>query len=363
MCIVAVHVFEPVTVSVHGVERHLDAVPEFAGFWKLVRGFLQENGVATFFFISGYLFFAGGEMTSERYRRKLRSRVGSLFVPYVLWNAIAVLFLCVLALPVFRRFLPDFDLANFIPSASGLASGFVMNSLEGYPHDSPMWFIRELMLCVLTVPLVKLLPERVRGWFVAVLGALCCLFFVGGSGWPQLLTSALFFFYFGGWLGMRGHDLLVFFRRFRTAALILYPLLSVLFMALSDGPYATLAMFVKWCDLMVVIALAVNLAGWLVHRHDVRANRFLNGATFFVFAAHFIGLDYYRKILMTVFHPATGLGTVLTFVAGYFLLLGWLLVLYWLLTRFAPAVARVLTGKRASAQSSPDSPAPKSAKS
>lgn len=347
MCIVAVHVFAPGTVSVHGTEFDLASVPEFAGLWKCVSAFLMENGVATFFFISGYLFFTGGEMTLERYRTKVRSRVRSLAVPYLIWNAIAVLFLCMLALPVFRRFLPEFELSRFIPSAGHLFKGFVMNDLHGYPHNAPMWFLRDLMLCVALALPVNYLMDRTRWAVVGLLGALCLYLYTQPPGYPLLIVSALFFFYFGGYLAKRGHDLLGFFSRWKYAAYILYPLLGVAFMY-ADGVDHRLAMFIKSVNLMVVIALAVNLAGYLVRHRGMRANRFLNGATFFVFAAHFIGLDYYRKILLTAFHPQSGAAVVAVFIAGYFLLLGFLLLTYFCLDRLAPRVAAVLTGKRSS---------------
>ncbi len=50
---------------------------------------------------------------------------------------------------------------------------------------------------------------------------------------------------------------------------------------------------------------------------------------------------------MKVFHPATGLGVVATFITGYFLLLGCLLGLYYLITAFMPRAAGLLTGRRA----------------
>ncbi len=360
MCIVAVHVFYPATVDIHGQLTDLSSSDLYMGWWHIVRGFIMENGVATFFFISGYLFFAGGEMTMARFRTKVHRRIHSLLIPYILWNAIAVLFLCMLALPLFNSLVPGFDLSEHFPTWKQYVKGFFMHSFAGYPHNPPLWFIRELMVCVAVVPVFNAIMKRTGIVLPVLLGILCCYLYTRPSDYFLLLVSALFFFYFGAWLGMRGHDLLRFFARWKVPCIILYPLLGILFIWL-DGPYPRMAMFVKSINLMVVIGLAVNIAGYCVHRHNLRANRFLNGATFFVFAAHYIGLDYFRKAVFAAFHPTGELGYLATMFAVYFFLLAELLLVYWLLTRLAPPLARVLTGKRT--QISPASPAPKSAKS
>lgn len=59
MCIVAVHVFVPVSVTVGGEVYDVGASSLNMGLWRFVKGFISENGVATFFFISGFLFMTG----------------------------------------------------------------------------------------------------------------------------------------------------------------------------------------------------------------------------------------------------------------------------------------------------------------
>ncbi|HBI58825.1 MAG: acyltransferase family protein [Duncaniella sp.] len=338
MCIVAVHVFSTDTLQVSGGIVRLEDYGLFRGLWHWVKGFLSENGVATFFFISGYLFFSGGEMTKARYLSKVKRRFHSLFVPYVVWNTIAIAFVCGIEYVATRGV-----------SAGGrdVVSGYLMNSFAGYPHDAPMWFIRELMLCVLLVPFFNYVIVRRGGWFIVVLlGAVCFYLYTRESDYMLLLFSSLFFFYFGGLLSIRNINLLDFFGKWRVQCFILYPVLGLAYMVVSSWSYEA-AMLIKCCNMLVVIALAINLAAYLVEKYDFRANKFLTGAAFFVFASHYIALYHFKVVLMKVFHPATGLGVVATFITGYFLLLGCLLGLYYLITAFMPRAAGLLTGRRA----------------
>lgn len=338
MCIVAVHAFSLDTLQVSGEIIKLEDYDLFRKLWNVVKGFLSENGVATFFFISGYLFFSGGEMTMERYKTKVRRRFQSLFVPYVVWNTIALIFICGMGYLAYRE----------LTIGSGDAvSGYLMNDFAGYPHDAPMWFIRELMLCVLLVPVFNYFAVRI-GWIVVgALGVGCFYLYTRESDYMLLLFSSLFFFYFGGMLAIRNINLLDFFGKWKIQCFILYPLLGVAYMIVNSWSYEV-AMLIKCCNMLVVIALAINLAAYLVNKHDLKVNKFLTGASFFVFASHYIALYHFKVALMKVFHPTTDLGVVATFVFGYFLLLGCLLGLYYLITIAMPRTAGLLTGHRAS---------------
>lgn len=55
---------------------------------------ISPMAIAAFYAISGYLFFYNiGSFTSNMYFSKLRKRVHSLAIPYLLWNAIYILWL------------------------------------------------------------------------------------------------------------------------------------------------------------------------------------------------------------------------------------------------------------------------------
>ena len=54
--------------------------------------------VPLFFFISGFLFFKEGYLDSDLYLKKLKSRVHTVLIPYLLWNIIYFVILGVMQL-------------------------------------------------------------------------------------------------------------------------------------------------------------------------------------------------------------------------------------------------------------------------
>ena len=49
---------------------------------------VNKTGVPAFFFISGYLFF----LSKKSYGKKLKDRIHTLLIPYILWNLLLLLF-------------------------------------------------------------------------------------------------------------------------------------------------------------------------------------------------------------------------------------------------------------------------------
>lgn len=222
MCIVAVHVFADSPFVAGGI----DYTPGTAvsALTLFVRAFLSENGVATFFFISGFLFMAGGQLDKTKYRSKVGRRVHSLLVPYMLWNLIALLYFLVL---VWHSATDGVDIAGWL-------GGFVMSRHSAMPHDPAMWFIRDLMLCVAAVPPMYVLMKH--KWpslaVLCLMFAVCVCIFPASGSYAQLVVSALVFFFWGMWMAMHYPDLAGVFRRVFVPCLVLYPLLGGLLMVL-----------------------------------------------------------------------------------------------------------------------------------
>ena len=89
-------------------------------FFQLVYPFgllLGETGVPAFFFVSGFLFF----YSHKSYSDKLKSRVKSLLIPYVFWNAI-ILF--------------AYGLLAIVGHPMQIAGKNIMDALSAHIHDS-----------------------------------------------------------------------------------------------------------------------------------------------------------------------------------------------------------------------------------
>lgn len=129
-----------------------------------------------YFFISGFVFFLGVDFTKDVYYRKLKNRVKTLLIPYLIWNVVAVLFELSKRLPCFSSLLPnirsvslDFSLSaalnSFWNAKEGIFGGSDMVSQAVYnihPQNAPLWFVRDLMIVILCAPAIYWLLKHTR---------------------------------------------------------------------------------------------------------------------------------------------------------------------------------------------------------
>jgi len=135
--------------------------------------FLSEGisrvAVPFFFLISGALFCKDFASSAFWYLRKIKSRVRSLAVPFILWSAINfVLILVAQSLPVFRTY---FD--RVLISEMGL--GGILLKLFWRPYCGQFWFIRDLFILVLLSPVIAFLITRIPRVFLTVVAVLWLL--------------------------------------------------------------------------------------------------------------------------------------------------------------------------------------------
>ena len=150
--------------------------------------FLGDSIVAVYFFISGYLFFAGRAWSWAVYGRKLQNRIHTLLIPYLLWNLLAIALVAGKSLPCFASFLSyegtgvDWSWSNVLscfwmydgqlsapPVGTEDYEAFVQ--VQPYPINTALWFVRDLMIVSLFAPLWRVLLNKARGIFLTALAA------------------------------------------------------------------------------------------------------------------------------------------------------------------------------------------------
>lgn len=161
-----------------------DDYPLFYFFTKCLMG-ITEICVPLFYVLSGYLFFLNcPESPNVSYFvGKLRKRLFSLVIPYLIANVIA--FGCY------------WFAEHYVPS---LVSGFFGDKLHdpifvfwSGPVNLSLWFVRELILCCLLSPLVWVLVRYTRIFGVLALGLLWAfhigplpIFLFSLGAWPVI---------------------------------------------------------------------------------------------------------------------------------------------------------------------------------
>ena len=137
------------------------------GAYDTIRILFSEGvcrvAVPIFFFISGYLFFVRLEhWDTKAWAGKLKKRVKSLLVPYLIRNIIAFLILLVIEygkMMIKNTLALQFqDLQALYNNVGGLR--MFWDAKSGYPLNDPLWFIRNLLVYVTVAPIIYLFLKK-----------------------------------------------------------------------------------------------------------------------------------------------------------------------------------------------------------
>jgi surface polysaccharide O-acyltransferase-like enzyme len=314
---------------------------------QFVKGIISQGvarlSVPFFYLIAGYLFAGDGPFRMERYVKKLKCRVWTLLVPFILWN------LATLAVFAFgqsqestRRF---FAHTEWPPVASfGLHD--YLNSILGLGRPCPIsfqfWFVRDLIALVLFAPAIYFLFSSRIG--IPLVSAMSVLWIM--DAWPLLWPSveATFFFVAGSYLAYAKVD---------TSALDRYgKALMVLFSIALCCDASLKASFCGQYVHKAMILLGIPAIWWAAGRiagHKGSVKNWLttfSGASFFVFAAHEPLLSIVRKLAFRAVQPNSGASILSLYFLVPVFLIAFLLACYRGMNALAPTFVAVITGER-----------------
>ena len=353
--VVAVHVFRPFS----WLDDNAEAFPVVDWLIRFVNAFIVDQSVPVYFFIAGYVFFLGMDMSIKSYAGKLRRRCHSLLIPYLMWNTLAILYLLKVMLPGINA-VSDFtdtqqfhlSLSNFIEcywdSSQGIIPHVNLNDNGIYPIDRPLWFVRDLMIMVLITPAMYALykcPTRAVTKVILVAFTLVWAVRIPGLGHLSLLLESFVFFSWGGFMSYHKRDMIVEFRRYSTASFILYPLLALSILFLTPlWPQAMV--YVKSINVIIGLFFFYNIAAWLVTKRHCRASSFLSSASFFIYCGHYIILDPVARRVFSITGTGGDMAVVSAYILTYIIIIGLLLAIYSIMRRYTPRLLVLFTGGR-----------------
>ena len=333
-------------------------MPVTDAIFRFVAAFIKDQSVPVYFFIAGYVFFLGVNMSIDAYAGKLRRRCNSLLMPYLVWNTVAILYMLKVFLPGISSVSEfagsgglDLSLSAFIESfwddRFGIAPYDTGYTDGTFPIDKPLWFVRDLMIMALISPAIYTLYRLPSRTATAVLAAATLVWtaHIPGLGHLAQLLEAFVFFAWGGFMSYHRRDMMLEFKRCFVPSMILYPLLATAVMILS--PYRPEAMmYVKSINIIAGLFFFYNLSAWLVSHKHLKASPFLASASFFIYCGHFIILDPIARRVFGIISPQTDLAAATAYIIIYVLIIGILLVTYALMRRFTPRLLAPFTGGR-----------------
>lgn len=300
---------------------------------------LDRTVTSVFFFISGFLFFLNTNgFTLSQYKEKLRRRVATLLVPYILWNIVFFVLhsaKSILAAP------SDCTTTDAIAPLRTFPSAF-WNYADLCPADLPLWFVRDLIVVVLFTPLIHAFAKGRRAFiFIPLLFA--WLWFL--PQWRAVGVNPQAFLYFS--LGAA----------FTLNRLSPVPKNSII----TAGAAAVLTATAIFCvplfgslydeavRLATVGAMLAAGFGTLSRAkgtHIGKNCRILSDKVFFIYATHALFAGTTVRLLCTAIPVSGNSGMAAVYVLSPLIIITATLLLHRLISLVSPQIANVLNGKR-----------------
>lgn len=310
------------------VEWSLDGWNIYHYVSEMLSRHLCSIGTCWFFVFSGYLFFRylkDGEFSMDWVAAKWKKRVRSLLLPYLIWNALAVLAVV---------------LVSFVLGKHDTIVGPPVYWFITGPADFPLWFLRDLMLLTLVTPLIYLFFKWFR-WLSLVLLILVYLSPLN----PAIPTMrSIFFFCIGCWLGIYRVNMISFCRSIKFLAAVVSLVLLLVATSQIGRPLHTFLLRLFYPFGMVCF---MNICDSLID-NEKRCERLcaLSGSVFFIYAAHEIYiLGWTKGLLLRLFGESLA-ATWLRYFLVPVIVLGVCLALYWALNRMIPQTLSFVSGGR-----------------
>ena len=267
-------------------------------FQEFISEMMGRCAVPLFYMVSGYLFFLKVPEEMASIYGKIKKRVRTLVVPYVIGCLFFIGFGVLLTvLPGVSKYMNSSVMPLFTTPVGEILRCIFYDAGNGYPCAFQLWFLRDLILIVATSPLWFMCLKHLKWGFVAVVFVLTYL------DVPHVPFYSLFWFVLGGQLtkvriesigknGIRTVDLL---------ALCLFLVLSIVELFYSE--------MIDWRSLRIPIILLGIVGTWGLYDavvgkdFNLSQHRWLATAcqfTFFIYIFHEPTLNIVRKLIVVV---------------------------------------------------------------
>lgn len=328
-------------VTIHSSIVSLGSTDKF--FQTFIAGTWGGSCVAFLFILSGFLFFRNFNLSLNSYLEKLKSRFGTLLVPYLFWNlALLGMVLIVLNVPAtssiiqghYKQYIGDYSLANFIDCLTGYKSG--------YPIAFHFWYVRDLITMVILSPVFLLVARKIPYIGLALFAAPWLLRLE--LGFINIQWLGPLFFYLGCLIAVKNLDL-TWLDRQKSLIIGIYLAMAVLLTAMETADIQTFKHLFECCTRVLGTA-AIWCASDLVAGKLQKLLLNLSGLAFFVYAAHEPTVTVLKEVFDKLSKPSNSITVII-----YYLLIATLATLVTLavgtiLQRYAPKFFQLITGAR-----------------
>jgi len=127
----------------------------------ILRETFVRLAIPLFFILSGFTFFRNYEKTM--FIKKIKSRFGSLFVPYILWNTVGMLFYIICSYTPIKNYFIN-------RQAFEISIRNIFEAIFYYKCNMVFWFIAYLLIFIALTPLFDIITSKKSIVFVVLIG-------------------------------------------------------------------------------------------------------------------------------------------------------------------------------------------------
>ena len=326
--------------------------------YNLISTFFSAHGISqlavpAFFIISGYFFYHNiKEWNTTVYFYKIRKRIFTLLIPYLLWNGIPILGIMLVRLLMGIKSGTSLSLIREFGDGIGWLRAFWDCGAKSLPLPFvvPLWYVRDLMVCSVFSPVIYFLIRRIKLLYVLLLG-----FFFLTNTWIDVTgfsAKAWVFFSIGAYLSINRINMVCMFRKY---AFISIPLsIGLLIITTYFKPFFEEAHpILNNCFLFAGVISLLGCFSYLVSIGLVHNIPRLTNSVFFIYAFHVFPCPIIISVT-AFFKNLTGKLIVETQVITYFIqliaaptaIIVTCYSIYYLMHRFTPRLLSILIGQR-----------------
>ena len=300
---------------------------------------LGETGVPGFFFISGYLFF----LSKKSYLQKIKTRIHTLFVPYILWNfLLLVIYLTVYALgsplDINRRNMADYNFVDYLRLFWDRGDFDHGNFV---PLLCPLWYIRNLLIMSVFSPLLFYIIKYTREIFL-VLVSIWWL----NTNHNAFVPQTILFFSLGAYFSILEVNPLKVFLERNSTFLTLFAIFGIGDIIVHTFINSPFNLQIHRLALIANIPALFLLADRMNRTTIAKSTQFLSQSAFIVFCIHYPIVLVLRKICITYFGGSTDTIHIILYFICIILATSMSLGFYVILERYFPKTKNKLSGNR-----------------
>lgn len=191
---------------------------------------IVQLAVPTFFFISGYLFFIGKNVFNfNTYTNKLKKKVATLIIPYIIWNLIAIVFIYFYQY-IKKESIEPWSLTEiFWAHGEGIQTTSILNYKYPViisPAAGVLWFMRDLIIMMICSIIIYPIIKHLKWWIFPIL--LLINFLKLGIPIPGFSLTAITFFYSGAFFSINNINIFIWLKKRPKIWLFSWPILAII---------------------------------------------------------------------------------------------------------------------------------------